>query len=71
MISEQELRARLTALTLEVQALYLAHPDRAAAVAQLERLADGAQHLVVGRGTVDQTLQLLQKELRAFIAAVE
>jgi hypothetical protein len=53
------------------QALYLAHQDRAAAVAQLERLADGAQDLMIGKAIPDDGLELLQQQLRDFIAAVK
>jgi hypothetical protein len=71
MLSDHELRARLTALTIEVQPLYLAHPNRAAAIAQLERMADGAQDLMMGKAIPHEALDLLQQQLREFIAAVK
>jgi hypothetical protein len=42
-----------------MQTLYLAHPNRAAAVAQLERLVDGTQDLMIGKAIPDEALDLL------------
>ncbi len=70
MITEDELLARVGALTIAVQALYLAHPNREAAVHQLQRLADGAADVMLGKAIPDATLDHLQATLRDFIAAV-
>jgi hypothetical protein len=51
-----------------MQAPYLSRPRRAVAVAQLERLADGTQDLMMGKPIPDEALELLQKQLRDFIA---
>ena len=57
-------------LTFGLQAVYLTLPDRAAAVAQLERFRSGIRDLLEGENISDEMVDDLDRALRNFIAAV-
>ncbi len=70
MLDEEDLEARMTVLTMAVQALYATHPNREAVVGQLQQLADGANEIMQAYAISNHALARLRAYLADFIAAL-
>lgn len=65
-----DIRARLTMLTIAIQALYLAYPNGEAALRQLQRLAVGSRDMYQGMPIDEDALDRLQELLDDLINAI-